>query len=227
MNSLIVFPEEMKDAQLAILSGARAKEVLKLHELRPGIKIAASLLGHLRGKALVSEVSGEQVILQCEFINAPPKRQAIEIILAIPRPQTIKKVLNFCAVAGLEAVNFVLAENTQKSYLQSKSLKEEEIKRQIVLGLEQAYDCIPPRVAIFHRLKDFLDLRIASTRDHNCLRLIAQGNSSGEEVSTEEFKSISSMKITLGAAFLASSKRLLTREAPTPTSISTKSEPEI
>ena len=39
--------------------------------------------------------------------------------------------------------------------------------------------------------------------------------------------SISSMKIIHGAFFLASSNKSLTREAPTPTNISTKSEPEI
>ena len=39
--------------------------------------------------------------------------------------------------------------------------------------------------------------------------------------------SISSMKIIAGAAFFASSKRERTRLAPTPTNISTKSEPEI
>ena len=39
--------------------------------------------------------------------------------------------------------------------------------------------------------------------------------------------SISSMNTTEGASFLASAKSDLTREAPTPTSISTKSEPEI
>ena len=39
--------------------------------------------------------------------------------------------------------------------------------------------------------------------------------------------SISSMKIIHGAFFLASSKRSRTRDAPTPTNISTKSEPEI
>ena len=38
--------------------------------------------------------------------------------------------------------------------------------------------------------------------------------------------SISSMKIIHGACFFASSKRSLTREAPTPTNISTKSEPD-
>ena len=39
--------------------------------------------------------------------------------------------------------------------------------------------------------------------------------------------SISSIKIIQGAFFLASSKRSLTRDAPTPTNISTKSEPEM
>ena len=39
--------------------------------------------------------------------------------------------------------------------------------------------------------------------------------------------SISSIKIIDGAFFFASAKRSLTREAPTPTYISTKSEPEI
>ena len=39
--------------------------------------------------------------------------------------------------------------------------------------------------------------------------------------------SISSIKMIQGAFFLASSNRSLTRDAPTPTNISTKSEPEI
>ncbi len=44
---------------------------------------------------------------------------------------------------------------------------------------------------------------------------------------TRPTASISSTKMMAGADFLATAKRSLTREAPTPTNISTNSEPEI
>lgn len=149
MNSLLFYPEEVVDSSgKAILTGARAEYVSTWHDLAAGIEVEALLYGRAIGRAKILTVKSERIEAQVVFDRKPPVRSNATLIVAVPRPQTVKKVLETSASLGINALFFIRTEKVQKSYLQSKSLTEHEIQHHITRGLEQACDPIAPKVAI-------------------------------------------------------------------------------
>ena len=57
---------------------------------------------------------------------------------------------------GVIQIDFVQAGNTEKSYLQSHSLTGVRQQREIIKGLEQVGDTIPPKVEIYRSLQGVL-----------------------------------------------------------------------
>lgn len=149
MNSLVLLPNEIQASGQIVLQGARAKEFYADHNLPLGSKVAASILGGSRGEVEVLELSQSKVILSGIFAIPPIDRQPIVLIVAISRPQTIRKVLQLAASVGVESLYFVLSGATQKSYIQSKMLLPENIEYHLRLGMQQSFDSIAPKISIY------------------------------------------------------------------------------
>lgn len=147
MNSVIVLPEEISD-KTAEIRGARAVYLYDTHELRQGVECRAALLGGMRGHARVLSASRDAVRMELALDSPPPARTPAVLICALARPQTIKKLLQLAATVGVIDVHFIRSGRVEKSYLQSKALKEQEIRDEIIKGLEQSYDSMPPSVCI-------------------------------------------------------------------------------
>ncbi len=147
MNCVIVLPEEISEKK-AVIGGARAVYMYDTHELRPGVKCRAAVLGGMRGHARILSASRNEVQMELDLDSSPPARTRAVLICALSRPQTIKKILQLASTLGVLEVHFIRSGRVEKSYLQTKALKEDEIRHEIIKGLEQAYDCIPPSVHI-------------------------------------------------------------------------------
>lgn len=157
MNSLILFPDEIDNSGNAILADERAKAVLKLHRLRAGQEIAGGVLGGKRGRVKVARVSRSTIELETVFTEAPPARNRSAWIIAVPRPQLVKRILFLGASIGVNEIHFVRSERTEKSYLQSTALIKESIDAALIKGLEQTGDTLPPKVSVHSRFKPFIE----------------------------------------------------------------------
>lgn len=156
MNSLLIFPEELKSQNKAVLVGKRASYTREFHGLTKGIKIRATFWNRGLGSAEVIESSAERIVLKTRILKKITKSSHTELIVAVPRPQTVKKIVSTAAMMGVTKVHFIRAERCEKSYLTSNALTEEAIKEEIIKGLEQAYACNPPHVTIHQRFKPFI-----------------------------------------------------------------------
>lgn len=155
MNSVILLPEELLDGGIAQVLGQRALYLFETHELKEGLEVKASLLGDKCGTAFVRKASREEIELELKLTHAAPPRAKIILIVAVPRPQTIKKVIQFAATAGVEELHFIKTLNVEKSYLQSKALLPEVIQHELIKGLEQTCDSIPPKIEIHRSYRQF------------------------------------------------------------------------
>lgn len=148
MNSAIILPEELSNPTLAHIRGKRALYLFETHELRTGLVVQASILGGRRGTAEVLSAKADEIILRLSMGLQARERTRITLIVAVPRPQTVKKVVQLASCLGVTSLHFIKAKNVEKSYLQSKSLKEESLKFEVIKGLEQSYDSMPPEIEI-------------------------------------------------------------------------------
>jgi len=146
LNSLLVLPEELISDTQALIRGARARYLLEYHDLKLGIEIKALLWGSGAGKAKITSIGADQVGLNLSLDQAPLPRPNVDLIVAVPRPQTLKKVLALSAMAGIGQLHFVKTARVEKSYLQSKSLQTENIRDELIKGMEQVCDSTAPEV---------------------------------------------------------------------------------
>lgn len=160
MNCLIVFPDELVSDTQARLTGERAAYAFKVHGLSSGITVQAGQFGGKLGRARVKTASAEIIELELDLDIHPPPREPIDLIVAVPRPQTIKKVIGIATTMGIRSLHFVRSANTVKSYLQSPTLLPENIAFEVIKGLEQACDTRGPLVEVHAKFRDFVSYRL-------------------------------------------------------------------
>lgn len=162
MNSLIILPGECVDASCAELLGVRAAYAFETHGLRPGQRVKAAILGGLRGEALVRESSAERVVLELALSLPPRDLRAVDLIVGVSRPQTIKKVVQAAVMLGARSLHFVCSEKGEKSYLQSTALLEESLQQESVKALEQVWDSRPPSISVHRSFRYFSENKLES-----------------------------------------------------------------
>jgi len=161
LNSLIVLPCEIVSPGRAVITGRRAEYVFDYHDLKPDISVRMAEMNGPAGQARILEVSRSRIVLQFEPAGLPPPAEPLFLIVAVPRPQTVKKVLQSSAMLGVQRIFFVQTREVRKSYLQSKSLTAENIQYEIIKGLEQSCTSQAPEVSIHRSLGGFLKNTLA------------------------------------------------------------------
>ena len=156
VNYLFIFSTECSSEGQALLAGERAVYVREQHEVYEGLSLAVVIEGRGRGTGVVSSVQGEQVSIQFQVTSAPPAPFPSRCLIGLPRPQTVKKVLELCAALGVDELHFVASELGQKSYQSSTVFEEGELRRLMVKGAEQGGEWRLPKVVVHSHLKKCL-----------------------------------------------------------------------
>ncbi len=157
MNIIIIEENEIEN-QSVILTGRRAEHIRKIHKATAGKKLQVGLLDGLIGTATVQEVTKQQVILEnIELSESSPKPVDIKLALAMPRPPTLKKVLQGCIELGVKDITLFGSKRVEKSFWDSSLLQPEQLKHQILLGLEQAVDTIQSEIKRIPYFKKFIN----------------------------------------------------------------------
>jgi len=85
---------------------------------------------------------------------AGPRRT---LILALPRPPALRRLLELAPQLGLDRLLLVRSARVEKSYLQSPLLHRGEWRRHLELGLEQAMATRLPDLLVFPRFRPFVE----------------------------------------------------------------------
>jgi RsmE family RNA methyltransferase len=81
----------------------------------------------------------------------------VSLVLAIPRPKALRRVIPAVASLGVDRIVLVNAARVEKSYFDSKVLDPTFLDELVDLGLEQARDTLPPRIEIRERFRPFVE----------------------------------------------------------------------
>jgi len=160
MNSLIILPHECVDASSAVLLNERAQYAFGTHEVRVGDVIKVAVLGGKRGEGQVIESSPQRVVLSISLVlpALPPK--LVDLVVGLPRPQTIRKVVQAGVMFGVRSLHFVRTELGEKSYLMSTALSPESLEEEAVKAIEQIWDSRVPEIRVHRSFKHFCENRL-------------------------------------------------------------------
>lgn len=171
MNLIIIEEKDFFPENKIILHDRRHEHIKKILKARSQQKIKIGKLNGKIGFGTIIEISkSETIIGDYTFDIFPPKASENIICVALPRPQTIKKVLQGIIEFGIKKIFFFQSARVEKSFWQSSILNPEELNQQIILGLEQAVDTIVPEIILRKHFQNFLEIEIITLQNsHNII----------------------------------------------------------
>lgn len=163
MNLVLLFEEDFaQDPQRVRLSGRRLAHVREIHRAEVGDELCVGLLGGRIGSGKVLALDENGIELAVEFDRAPPAALPVTLVLALPRPLVLKRVLIAATSLGVKRILLVNAGRVEKSYWQSHAMTDAAIREQLLLGLEQARDTRLPEVGLRKRFRPFVEDELPS-----------------------------------------------------------------
>ncbi|MCW8848633.1 MAG: 16S rRNA (uracil(1498)-N(3))-methyltransferase [Melioribacteraceae bacterium] len=176
MNIIILTKKDCQSDNIYKISDNRFTHIKNILKSEIGDILEIGLLNGKIGTARITDKNESEVLL--EIINLDTNKiisPKIDIICALPRPQTLKKVLNTCATMGVNNLHLIRSEKVEKSYFHSPLLERENYTKYLIEGLEQGKRTNLPKVAIHHKFKVFFENNYIEN-DGNYLKLLAQPN---------------------------------------------------
>ena len=141
----------------AVITGRRHKHIREFLKPVAGNELCVGLINGKIGKGRVVATDDRSIEMEASFYKDPPRPVPGTLILAMPRPLVFNRLLGHITALGIKKIILVHSKRVEKSYWKSPVLKEENIKVQLVLGLEQAKDTIMPEVLCRMRFKPFVE----------------------------------------------------------------------
>ncbi len=157
MNLLLLEPGDFINANRVQLQGRRLQHMLEVHGVKTGDTLKAGVLNGAIGTARILQLSETLAELEVALDKAPPPPLPITLLLALPRPKMLRRVLQTVATMGVKQLYLINSWRVEKSYWQSPFLSEQAIREQLLLGLEQGCDTLLPEVYIRQRFKPFVE----------------------------------------------------------------------
>jgi 16S rRNA (uracil1498-N3)-methyltransferase len=156
VNLILLLDEDFTGPGQVRLAGRRLKHVLEVHRAAVGDELTVGLLGGAVGKGRVTALD-EALCMEVVLEQAPPPKAPLTLVLALPRPKVLNRVLAAATSLGAARIYLVNAWKVEKSYWKSPRLAEENLLLQRVLGLEQARDTVLPELHLRRLLRPFAE----------------------------------------------------------------------
>lgn len=160
MNLLLLEEADFIAADRVILRDRRLTHMQEVHRSVVGDSLRVGRIGGLMGSAELLRLEASEAELRVSLDQPPPAKLPLTLLLALPRPKMLRRVLQTVAAMGVPRVVLVNSYRVEKSFWQTPFLEPEAVREQLILGLEQARDSVLPQIIIEKRFKPFVEDRL-------------------------------------------------------------------
>lgn len=157
MNLILLEPPDFSSDGTARIGGRRALHAATVLKAAAGDRILVGAIDGLIGEAEILSIDPERVVLAPALDRPPPPPSPVSLLLALPRPKILRRVLQCAAAMGVKRVALVGSYRVEKSYFASPLLDPLALREQLLLGLEQGRDTILPAVTVNRFFKPFVE----------------------------------------------------------------------
>lgn len=133
----------------------RCEHIFSILKKEIGEEFSAGVINKSAGVASISKITDRvyfNYTPQTEKINRCP----IKIICGFTRPPVARRILKDCATAGIEEINFICVENSEKSYSQSKLWTTNDYMIALLEGAQQGKNFFFPNILLWRSVSHFL-----------------------------------------------------------------------
>ena len=162
MNLLLIEAEEINHDGSVVLMGRRAQHLLSVLRVEVGQTVRAGVLDgpYAEAQVLSLDPAAVSVTVACSLsseASAPPRDV---LLLAVPRPKVLLRMLSAAASLGYEHVILFRTWRVDKSHLDARSLDSSSMRQALLHGLEQSRRTQLPRVTLEPLFKPFVEDRL-------------------------------------------------------------------
>jgi len=221
MNLILLTNNDFIGKDIVEIKDSRVKHIIEIHKPVLSKELTVGLLNGNTGKGKVIGLENNSVRLELNLADNPPPPIPLVLIVALPRPKTLKKVLQVSTSMGVKKIIFIESWKVDKGYWKSPALNQNQIESNCILGLEQAKDTVMPDVSFRRRFKPFIEDELPELikntisfvahpynaspcpiglKEHVTLAIGPEGGFTDYEINS--FKSLGFKSITLGERIL-------------------------
>jgi RsmE family RNA methyltransferase len=162
MNLLLAAPREIDAGGRLLLSDRRHRHLREVLAVAAGDRVRVGEIDGRVGSAEVISIDEQSARLQVTLDGAPPAPLPVRLVLALPRPKMLRRILRCIAELGVKDLHLVNSYRVEKSFWQSPLLHEAALAPYLIEGLEQAMDTVLPRVHLHRRFRPFVEDELAA-----------------------------------------------------------------
>ena len=175
MNLVLLFDDDFVSAGVVLLTDRRAEHIARVHRAGEGDALAAGLANGQIGSGTITKMTNDTVEMSVTLTADPPPALPLTLILALPRPKVLNRVIASATSLGVKEIHLINAWRVEKSYWKSPKLTDENLREQCVAGLEQARDTVFPRITLHRFFRQFVE-----TFSSEALKLVAHPHAAAD-----------------------------------------------
>jgi 16S rRNA (uracil1498-N3)-methyltransferase len=167
MNIILLEATEIQE-NCAEFADHRAEHFVKVLRANTGDRVRVGIIDGNRGVGTILFIKKKypfSVKLALEFEEEQLVKPCLDLVLALPRPIMLKRILSQITALGVGTLHIIGANRVEKSFWDAGILDPAEYRTHLLQGLEQAVDTRVPEVVIHRKFKPFVEDYIPSIQD--------------------------------------------------------------
>tara|TARA_B100000482_G_scaffold5330_1_gene4448 strand:+ start:247 stop:1047 length:801 start_codon:yes stop_codon:yes gene_type:complete len=158
MNLILLYADDVWSGSSCFLAnGRRTQHIRTVLQAVVGDTLRVGLYGGAQGSARVDVIDDAGVTLSVQLTQSPPPRHRFDIVLALPRPKMLRRILRTVAEFGVSNLHLINSARVDKSYWQSPLLSQVKLNEALIAGMERSQDTIAPVVHCHQRFRPFVE----------------------------------------------------------------------
>jgi RsmE family RNA methyltransferase len=145
--NLLLFSDDDRGADNTIVvRDRRLQHLQQVTRSTVGDTLRVGAIGGLMGEGQILAISDTQATLAVSLDQQPPAKLPLRLVLALPRPKMLRRILRSVAEFGVAELHLINSFRVEKSYWRSPVLDAAQTREYLLQGLEQARDTVLPAV---------------------------------------------------------------------------------
>lgn len=157
MNALLYDEKDELAPGRVRVEDRRHRHVREVLRAGVGDALVVGRIGGRLGRGTIVALDARALELEVVLERDPPPKLEVTLALALPRPPSLRKVLQQATALGVPRFVLFASARVEKSYWQSTGLEPAALRDQLLLGLEQAVDTVLPEIAFARRFRPFVE----------------------------------------------------------------------
>lgn len=157
MNIVLLRENDWISDDLVRVCDGRATHIRNVLQSAAGDVVRVGLLGDACGEGRIETLAENEVTLRVHLNAVPPTRHRFDIVLALPRPKMLRRILRTAAEFGVDNLHLINSARVEKSYWQSPLLHANKLNAALEAGLERSMDTIAPKIHLHKRFRPFVE----------------------------------------------------------------------